>query len=170
MADSGYVCASCGKVHEGLPTDWGFGLPDEVYALSYLDKYRRSRSNADLCTLDEQRFFLRGLLLIPFTHVDDQFGWGLWVEVPKSAHDFYLENFSNDLAQGTVLPGRLANKVPGFDSTLGLEVQVEVQSGKSRPLLKFPAGSAHQFAVDQREGIGADRHHHYLEACGYFEE
>lgn len=170
MADTGYVCSSCGKVHEGLPTDWGFGLPCEVYALSYLEKYRRSRSNSDLCTLDERRYFLRGILLIPFIHQEGDFCWGIWAEVSRGAHDFYLENFSNELAQGTVFSGRLANRIPGIGKTEGLEVRVEIQSTKSRPLISFAEGSTHGLAVEQRVGIGSDRHHYYLESCGYFEE
>src|SRR4249919_2806196 len=111
MTDHSYVCSSCGKTHEGLPTDWGFKLPDEVFDLSYLDRYRRTRSNADLCALDENRFFIRGLLMIPFTHQEGEFAWGVWVEVPKAVHDFYLDNYSNELAQGTKAEGALANTV-----------------------------------------------------------
>ncbi len=35
MAGHTYICSSCGKEHQGLPTDWGFKLPDEAFALSY---------------------------------------------------------------------------------------------------------------------------------------
>ncbi|WP_416136139.1 DUF2199 domain-containing protein [Aquabacterium sp. A7-Y] len=52
MSDPSFVCATCGQRHSGLPTDYGFRLPDQVHALSYIERYRRSRSNADLCTLD----------------------------------------------------------------------------------------------------------------------
>ena len=170
MKDGGYICSTCGKAHEGLPTDWGFGLPDEVYALSYLDKYRRARSNSDLCTLDEGRFFFRGLLMIPFTHQIGHFAWGVWIEVPRAAHDFYLDNFSNELAQGTTFSGTIANAIPGFDDSLGLPLEAVIQSAKSRPLFYFPNASGHELARDQRAGIGPERHHSYLESCGYFKE
>ena len=170
MTDTGYTCATCGKVHEGLPTDWGYRLPDEVYALSYLETYRRSRSNADLCTLDDQRHFLRGLLRIPFTHQDGDFAWGVWVEVPKAAHDFYVENFSNDAAAGARFEGRLANALPGFHGTLGAALGLELQRGKSRPILHFPGSAEHALARHQRDGIDAAGHHRFLEACGYFDE
>ena len=169
MKDGGYICSTCGKVHEGLPTDWGFGLPDEVYALSYLEKYRRSRSNADLCALDEKRFYFRGLLMIPFTHQEGHFAWGVWVEVSSIVHEFYLGNFSNEMAQGTRFPGTLANAIPGFTDLVGVPLDVEIQSAKSRPLFSFPAAARHDLATDQRGGIGPARHHQFLELCGYFE-
>lgn len=170
MTDHGYVCSSCGKVHEGLPTDWGFKLPDEVFALPYLEKYHRTRSNTDLCALDERRFFIRGLLPIPFTHQEGEFAWGVWAEVPKEIHDFYLDNYSNELAQGTKAVGALANTIPGFPEITGKPLEIEFQNAKSRPFFAFPGSADHELAVDQRDGIGHNRHHRFLELCGHFDE
>lgn len=170
MKDHGYVCSSCGKTHEGLPTDWGFKLPDEVFDLSYLDKYRRTRSNTDLCSLDESRFFIRGLLSIPFTHQEGEFAWGVWAEVPKATHDFYLDNYSNELAQGTRVAGVLANTIPGFPEITGQALDIEFQNAKSRPFFFFPRSAKHELAADQREGIDHNRHHQFLELCGHFDE
>ena len=170
MTDSSYVCSSCGKTHEGLPTDWGFKLPDEVFDLSYLDKYRRTRSNTDLCALDEQRFFIRGILMIPFTHQEGEFGWGVWAQVSKPDHDFYVDNYSNELAQGTKVQGKLANTIPGFPEITGLPLDIEIQSAKSRPIFTFPRSADHDLAIDQRDGIGHARHHQFLELCGHFDE
>ncbi len=170
MTDQGYVCSSCGKTHAGLPTDWGFKLPDEVFDLSYLDKYRRSRSNTDLCTLDAQRFFFRGVLMIPFTYQEGAFGWGVWAEVSKSVHDFYLDNYNNELAQGTRVQGALANTIPGFPELVGSALDIELQSAKDRPLFTFPPVADHELAADQRDGISHARHHQFLELCGHFDE
>lgn len=170
MTDHGYICSSCGKAHEGLPTDWGFKLPDDVFAMSYLDKYRRTRSNTDLCSQDEERFFIRGLLMISFTHQEREFAWGVWAEVPRTIHDFYVDNYSNDLAQGTKAHGTLANTIPGFPEITGLPLEIEIQSAKSRPLFTFPAFADHELAIDQRDGVGHTRHHQFLELCGHFDE
>lgn len=137
MTDQSYVCSSCGKTHKGLPTDWGFRLPDQVFELSYLDKYRRTRSNADLCSLDESSF---------------------------------LENYSNELAQGTRASGVLANAIPGFREITGEALDIEFQNAKSRPHFHFSRSAEHELAADQRNGIGHDRHHQFLELCGHFDE
>ena len=170
MTDHDYVCSSCGKTHEGLPTDWGFTLPDEVFALPYLHKYRRTRSNTDLCSLDENRFFIRGLLAIPFTHQDGGFGWGVWAEVSKQVHDFYLDNYSNEMTLGTKTEGKLANTIPGFPEITGQPLEIEFQNAKSRPFFAFPRYAEHALATDQRDGIGQHRHHEFLELCGHFDD
>lgn len=169
MTDASFTCATCGQVHAGLPTDYGFRLPDEVHALNYLERYARSRSNADLCTLDESRFFLRGILPLPFLERHDQFCWGVWVEVNRATHDRYVAGFSDDALQGTQATGRLANSIPGYSETMGLEVQIEFQNGGNRPKLQFQATASHALADEQRSGISSKRHHDLLEAVGHFD-
>lgn len=170
MTDHSYVCSDCGEEHEGLPTDWGFKLPEKVFDLALLDKYQRTRTTADLCTLDESRFFIRGLLSIPFTYQEGHFSWGVWVEVDRQVHDFYLKNFNDDFALGTKAQGSLANVIPGFSELLGQSLEIEFQDSKTRPSFAFPRSSEHSMATDQREGIEFRRHHEFLELCGHFSE
>ena len=42
-ARPGYRCTHCGEWHDELLTDIGCGLPDAVFALGYLERYRRAR-------------------------------------------------------------------------------------------------------------------------------
>jgi hypothetical protein len=170
LAGQTYTCASCGKVHQSLPTDWGFKLPDAVFELSYLEKYRRARSNADLCMLDENRFFVRGLLSLPFTYQEGEFSWGVWVEVDRTTHDFYFDNFDDEFAKGSKAQGRLANSIPGFPELLNEPLEIEFQDSESRPSFNFPSSAVHPLAKEQREGVDFARHHEFLELCGHFTE
>lgn len=138
MAQDSFVCSHCGKEHPGLPTDWGFRLPDEVDALSYVERYRRTRHNTDLCTLDESRCFVRGVLLVPLAEADDTFAWGMWVEVDRTTHDRYLSGFEKDLSGELRVVGRLANDIPGYPPTRAVEVEVEFRGGGDRPFFWFP--------------------------------
>ena len=113
---------------------------------------------------------MRGLLMLPFTHQDGEFAWGVWAEVSRSVHDFYVDNFNNELAQGTNAQGMLANTIPGFPEITGLPLEIELQSAKSRPFFKFPSPANHDLAVDQRTGIDHARHHQFLELCGHFDD
>lgn len=170
MSDQSFVCSTCGQTHPGLPTDYGFRLPDEVHALTYVDRYLRSRSNADLCTLDECRYFFRGLIPVPFSDSDAEFGWGVWVEVSKQHHDVYVSGFGENLSNAPPFPGRLANDIPGYGGTVGLIVAAQFQSANSRPVFSFPETSSHALALEQRHGITRKRHHDLLEALGFFKE
>ncbi|MET0550661.1 MAG: DUF2199 domain-containing protein [Xanthomonas sp.] len=170
MTEHDFVCASCGQVHPGLPTDWAFGLPDEVFALPYLDRYRRVRSNTDLCTLDDRRFFIRGVLKIPFTYRDDAFAWGVWAEVSKEDHDLYVDHFSDAQVQGHRFSGVLANAIPCLNDAVGLPFSVELQDPRNRPAFAFPPSAEHALAMDQRTGIDEAQHHRILELCGHFKD
>jgi hypothetical protein len=168
MSNSSFTCATCGQVHPGLPSDYAFRQPDEVHALAYLERYARSRSNADLCTLDESRYFIRGIIPVPFTEQDDDFCWGIWAEVDKATHDHYVAGFNEDSILGSTARGTLANTIPGYSETNGLEVQIEFQDGSSRPKYLLLSNAAHALAHEQRGGISNKRHHDILEAVGHF--
>ncbi len=149
--------------------DYSFGLPDDVYALGYLARYLRSRSNNDLCTLDESRHFLRGVIPIPFESSEEEYCWGVWVEVSREDRDKYLRGFDEDLSAEASFPGRLANDIPGHGGTLGLPVIARFGAPGKRPNYYFEASSPHALARDQQVGISAARHHAILEAVGHFE-
>jgi hypothetical protein len=170
----GFRCGTCGKSHSGLPTEWGFREPDVVFGLSYIGKYLRTRINADLCTLDESRYFLRGHLTLPFTEADGEFGWGLWLEVSKDHHDVYVAQMAQK-AEGEPciqyrLEGKIANSIPGYGRTLGVPVDVLLGEAGQRPSLWLLSRSRHPLAREQAGGISAARHHQLLEACGYFNQ
>lgn len=169
MTQESFICETCGESHEGLPTDYGFRLPDEVHALSYLDRYRRSRNNSDLCTLDEKRYFLRGVLRVPMPETKEEFGWGVWVGVSAKDHDFYLRNFNETVENAPPFPGTIANALPGYEQVLGQLVEVHLGGADQRPFLYFPAASTHALAIEQREGISRKRHHTILESTGFFD-
>lgn len=169
----GFRCGTCGRVHPGLPTEWGFREPDEVFALPYMAKYLRTRINADLCTLDESQYFLRAYLTLPLTDGGGEFGWGVWAEVSHDHHDVYAGQIVCE-AEGEPptqyrLGGRLANAIPGYRTTLGVAVDVLLGGAGQRPSLWLPGRSRHTLSREQARGISAGRHHQLLEACGYFE-
>lgn len=157
----GFRCASCGEWHDELLTDIACGLPDEVFALSYLQRYQRARYNQDFCTLDEKRHFIRCVLPVPFSYRDDFFGWGVWVEVGGKQHDAYLEYFDADgagSAPAPTLQGVVANNLRGYRPTQGLAVRLELAPDR-RPLAYLLPASRHALALEQRRGMDAARHH-----------
>ncbi len=158
-AAKGFKCGVCGQWHDELLTDLGYRLPDEVFEMSYVERYQRGRFNDDMCTLDESRHFIRCYLPIPFATKDDHFAWGVWVEVSKKDHDAYVADFGDPARAGSVFAGKLANKLPAYrSSTLGLPVSAETASDE-RPTVRLPATSRHALAVEQRRGISNQRHH-----------
>ncbi len=155
---SGFTCEVCGEQHSALTTDIACKLPDAVFELDYLEQYARSKSNSDLCTLDGNRWFIRCVLPVPFTHTEGFFGWGIWVEVAQAHHDAYIAHFYEGAALVAPFEGQLANHLRAFNRVRGLAVRVEL-SDEHRPFAYLSSTSRHPLALEQRRGIDAARHH-----------
>lgn len=168
MNDDSLLCESCEREHSSLPTDQGFQLPDEVHALGYVERYRRSRFNSDLCTLDESKYFLRAALPLAFTEKEGAFHWGAWVEVSKADHDWYADISEHQKPGVRRFRGRLANDVPGYGGTLGVEVEVQTREDGYRPFLYFRADVSNALAQELSQGVSNKRHHEILETVGFF--
>jgi hypothetical protein len=167
LMEESFICGTCGREHSGLPMDYAFGLPDEVFALGYLDRYRRSRSNSDFSTLDERRFFIRGVLPLPLVASEEEFVWGLWAEVSRDQHDLYFAGFHADLSDNPPFEAHLANEIPGY-GCLGLRIDVQFLSGNDRPAFSLAHRDDHLLAREQHAGITRARHHEILEQVGFF--
>lgn len=159
-----FVCSACGKSHEGLPTDYGWTLPDEVWAIPAAERRDKAKFDADLCEFG-QRFFMRCILRLPFTWRPKYYGWGVWVEVSESDFFRYIELYSEDGTSEPPIPGRIANAVPGYPPTLGLPVLVQFQSSTSRPTVT-PLDRGHPLTVDHLDGIDDRRYHEILVSTG----
>jgi hypothetical protein len=78
-------------------------------------------------------------LPLPFAGSDDEFGWGLWVEVDRAQHDAYVSLFDRDASSAPRFRGRLAKEIPGYGGTMGVAVEVEIQPAGDGPKLFFRA-------------------------------
>ena len=161
MSDS-FVCAVCGKTHAG-PNEPGFQLPDEVWAIPEPERSTRAKFSADLCQLGD-RYFVRSVLILPFTETNGDFGWGVWVEVERHVFERYLSLFQVDGSAEPPHSGTLANALPSYDATLGMPVLIQFGDRKQRPSVFFPASDQSKLALEQRHGIDAARYHEILAA------
>jgi len=160
-----FSCAICGGRHAGLSKDWGYGLPDEVWALPEEERDSQARFNDDLCQWGD-RFFIRCILRVPLKGTDDYFGWGAWAEVDAEVFERYLELYDEDGREEPAAPGKLANKLEAYTNTsLGTRVLIQFQDPGERPTLTLPEGDKSRLAQEQREGVDAARHHEILEIC-----
>lgn len=164
-ADASFLCSTCGKSHEGLPTDTGYTLPDEVWAIPESERADHAKWTKDLCQFGE-RYFFRCLLPVPFVSRPGYYGWGVWAEVKYEDFDRYYKLYDKDGSAEPEMLGTLANAVPGYGRTLGLPICVQLRSSTSRPSIRFPLGADHAFAIEQARGIDEDRYHQILQSTG----
>lgn len=151
---------------DALTLDWGFELPDEVWALPEAEQEEQVRYNDDLCQWGD-RFFIRCILPTPLKDQDDYFGWGAWAEVEAQVFERYLELYEEDGREEPPHPAKLANRLPPYPGvTLGTRVLIQFQTPDERPTLALLDSDKSRLAQEQRDGIDAARHREILEVSG----
>lgn len=157
-----FVCSRCGRKHEGLITDQAYKLPDDVWSISESERAEKARFDSDLCQFGE-RFFIPGLLLVPFSDQPDAFGWGVWVEVELSVFKRYLELYEADGSHEPPHRGVLANDILGYPSSLGAEVAINFMAAAERPLVSVLGQNGGHLAEEQQRGMSDARYHQILD-------
>ena len=149
----GYVCKCCGEVHEGLP-DVGFDQPAYVSDVPEGERAERVRLDNDLCIVDDEHHFIRGVLHFPVHGQAASFGIGVWVS--QKAENFWTYVKHSDSAEIGPFFGWLSNDfVFGGERTLNLKTNAHFPGGTSRPNIELEP-TDHPLAVAQREGISLD--------------
>lgn len=160
LSDS-FTCSICGQTHGGLVTDWGYTLPDEVWAIPEPERSEKARFNNDLCQFDG-RSFIRCVLNVPFAEASGHFGWGAWAEVDGSTFERYLELYDEDGTAEAAHMGKLANALPAYPGSLGTPVMIQFGDPTERPSLHSAPADESRLAREQRTGIGEVRYHEIL--------
>lgn len=145
-----YYCSVCGKIHDDLP-DIGADRPDYWWGIPEEERDTRIKLTSDTCEIDDEHFFIRGVIHIPLHDQAETFGFGVWVSQKRENFMTYLAN----PASSEIGPffGWLSTRIAYYEEdTLSLKTKAHFQDGASRPLIELEP-TDHPLAVDQREGI-----------------
>jgi hypothetical protein len=121
--------------------------------------------SADQCVINDEHYFVKGLIEIPVLDGDEVFSWGVWVSLSRS-------NFAR-AAELWDTPGReseppyfgwLCTDLPFYSpTTIHLKTHVHTMPVGRRPTIELEPTS-HPLAVDQRTGITTQRVREIAEA------
>ena len=145
-----FECSTCGETHNDLP-ELGFEWPDHYVDVPENERDTRINRNSNICTIDNEMFFIRGVLRIPLTDIDKDFGIGVWVSQKEQNFETYIDNFNSS----TIGPffGWLSNTIPFYkEDTINLKTMAHFQDGDQRPLI-VPDENEHQLFKDYENGI-----------------
>ncbi len=150
-------CRCCGETHDIEEMDFGFRRPDAWVDLTEPERPARSVFNDEAGIIDGNRFFIRGVLYVPVAGRQNQFGWGVWGEVSEETYERCRELFRDENQhQAPRFPAQLANRLPGYPSTLGLPMAMQLVSPDLRPVFYLETNE-HALDTDIRKGIPAER-------------
>lgn len=155
-----YTCSCCKGEHSGIPLTFGADEPIYLSSMSEKERKKRARYDDSICILDDEHYFVRGLLRIPIIGSTDTFDWGVWSTVSRESFLFMMAFWDNANRENIVPPkfGYLSNPIPLYDDTMNLHLNVHTMPIGEVPLLEVEP-TMHPLAVDQREGITLARAH-----------
>ena len=149
-----YRCSVCGASHDDLP-DIGMEKPDMWWGIPEGERDRRIEFTPDTCIIDDEDFFIRGVLEIPIHDYPSSFGFGVWVSQKRENFLTYLDNF--DSSEIGPFFGWLCNRIAFYEEdTLFLKTMAHFRGEGLRPDIALEQ-TDHPFAIDQHNGITLDR-------------
>jgi len=155
-----FRCSECGEIHKGSPS-FGYKKPPLYFTVPEDEVGQRVKLTDDTCVIDDDAFFIRGLLEIPIHNVDDPFLWGVWVSQSRESFDRYIETYDADQS-GHGSFGWLDVTMPGYvnaddgGETAVLACNVDWRDVGQRPLI-MPQECDHQLYRDFADGITWER-------------
>ena len=153
----GFQCATCGRWHDTLPMDVGFAEPLYVAELSEPERARRVTFDGDFRVLrdaDATHYFVRGVVEVPVIGTPEKFCFGAWSTLSADSYEQARAAYRDNGSAGPLF-GWLANRFPGYATTLNLKVNVLVRPDLKPAIVLQDAG--HALAREQRNGITPHR-------------
>lgn len=155
---TGYFCARCGDYHEELPMSYGSEMPDYCLDIVEEEWNERVELSEDLCSIDKEYFFIRGLLELPVEDSKERFVWDVWVSLSESNFKITKENWETRNREMKLEPmfGWLSTSIPCYPETINLKTRVYTREVGMRPIIELEPTN-HPLAFEQRIGITKTR-------------
>ncbi|HDR7915143.1 TPA: DUF2199 domain-containing protein [Bacillus wiedmannii] len=152
---SGYTCRCCGTYYEELPISYGYQAPAYYYDAEPEEREDRFEMSDDLCVMDGEHFFIRGIIEIPIVGTDEHFLWGVWVSLSEANFD-KVNEFWDEQELLEPMFGWLSTDLPYELETVNLKTMVHPRADGIRPYIELEP-TEHPLAGEFREGITMER-------------
>ena len=128
-----YRCTVCGELHDDLP-DLGSDRPDGWWGIPAEERSRRVVLTADTCVIDDEDYYIRGVIEIPIHGQTNRFGFGAWVSQKRENFLQYVNN-PNSANIGPFF-GWLCTRISYYEEeTLHLKSRAHFRGGGAWPLI-----------------------------------
>lgn len=152
--DMSYRCSVCGEIHHDLP-HIAMDKPDHWWDVPEEEREQRIELTSDTCIIDNEDYFIRGVIEIHVHDYPNDFGFGVWVSQKRENFFTYLDNFDS----GGIGPffGWLCTRIAYYkEDTLLLKTMAHFRANNQRPSIELEETN-HPLSIDQRNGITLDR-------------
>ncbi len=169
LADLRWKCGSCEEWHTGPCLDFGHVSPhywSEEHEKasrfagllpSWSLNHGKTFLNEDFCAIDNENFFVRGLIQLPIIGTSQHFCWGVWGSLSRENFKLLLIK-DNDSKRAELPPmfSWLSSQISEYPDTLSLKMYAHVQKPGWRPNFELEP-SSHPLAQEFHAGITPEK-------------
>jgi hypothetical protein len=156
-------CSQCGEEHDIFTIEPRYARPDAFVRIPPEERDSRTHAGDDWCRLRDassqnQQWFLRVTLPFEVRGEGRLLNWGVWVEVSETVYARVMQLWEDEnQVSEPPLPAAMANELPGYPSTLGLQGTMRLQGRNTAPRFFLQPGLQHPLAAEQRSGVYPER-------------
>jgi len=129
--------------------------PDLYWDVPEEERDGRIELTSDTCIIDNEDFFIRGVIEIPIYDYQKSLGFGVWVSQKRENYYTYLEKF--DSSEIGPFFGWLCTNIAYYEEeTLLQQTMAYFRGEELRPSIEVES-TEHPLAIDQHNGISLEK-------------
>lgn len=169
LAGLRWKCSGCEEWHAGPMLDLSFNNPAywlkdsdtgsrwKVLPSGEIEKTCKSFLDEDYCAIDDESFFVCGILHLPIIGAAENFRWGVWGSLSRENFERLLR-MDKDPACVDLPPmfSWLSSNISDYPDTRSLKMSAHIQEAGLRPHFWLER-SDHPLALEYHHGISPER-------------
>lgn len=163
-----WKCGSCEEWHHGPCFDFSFNSPvywtsenDDANQIEFFDSGSKGLPTTyldeDLCVIDGEHYYVRGIIYLPIIGTAETLRWGVWGSLSRENFEKLLSMF--DDPKCVELPPMfswLSCQIDGYPETCNLKMYAHIQEPGTRPTFELEP-TDHPLSQEYHHGIAPER-------------
>ena len=163
-----WKCGTCEEWHYGPCLDFSFRAPVVWTAEneaanqasvpdSDLQEFPKNLLNDDICVIDGEHYFIRGIIHLPIIGTKETFRWGVWGSLSRENFEKFL--ITIDDSKRAELPPMfswLCNSMDEYPDTEQIKMYAHIQDPPDRPVFELEP-TDHPLSQEYHHGITPER-------------
>ncbi len=117
----------------------------------------RNYLDDDLCIVDGEYYFVRGLIYLPIIGTGEYFRWGVWGSLSKENFIKLVSSFDDaDRAKFEPMFSWLSSQLDEYEDTLNLKMYAHIDDPGIRPSFELEP-TDHQLSLEYHHGVSSER-------------
>lgn len=168
LATLRWKCDSCEEWHYGACLDFSYGAPvywgaeneaanQATLVGSDLNKLPANLLDEDVCILDGEYYFVRGIIHLPIIGTNETFRWGVWGSLSRENFEKFLATI--DDPKRVELPPMfswLSSSIDDYPDTVNIQMLAHIQEPPHRPNFELQS-TDHPLSQEYHHGITPER-------------